>query len=59
MRFERAVSLLGRNDAVLSDIALDCGYFDQAHMNRDFRAFAGASPTAFAARIVAEGGVVV
>ena len=58
MRFERAVSLLGRRDAALAEVAFECGYYDQAHMNRDFRAFAGASPAAFAPRIVPEGGVV-
>ena len=58
MRFERAVSLLGRRDAALAEIAFDCGYYDQAHMNRDFREFAGASPAAFATRIVPDGGVV-
>ena len=59
MRFERAVSLLARRDAPLVEIAFECGYYDQAHMNRDFREFAGASPAAFAPRIVPEGGVVV
>jgi AraC-like DNA-binding protein len=58
MRFERAVSLLGRRDSALAGIAFECGYYDQAHMNRDFREFAGAPPAAFAPRIVPDGGVV-
>lgn len=51
LRFQRAVGLLGRDDGSrLAEIALDCGYYDQAHFNRDFRAFAGDAPTAFLAR---------
>lgn len=46
MRFNRAVSLVG-SDARLADVAFECGYFDQAHLNRDFREFAGVSPGAF------------
>jgi AraC-like DNA-binding protein len=30
----------------LSRVALDCGWYDQAHMNRDFRELVGAPPTA-------------
>jgi len=29
------------------DVALSCGYFDQAQFNHDFRAFAGLSPSAY------------
>jgi transcriptional regulator GlxA family with amidase domain len=41
LRFDRAKALLGASPLSLAEIALDCGYYDQAHMSRDFRAFAG------------------
>jgi AraC-like DNA-binding protein len=34
-------------DVDWTDAALSCGYFDQAHFNHDFRAFAGMSPSAY------------
>jgi AraC-like DNA-binding protein len=46
LRFERAVARL-RAGADLADVALDSGYYDQAHFNRDFRRFAGATPTEY------------
>jgi AraC-like DNA-binding protein len=48
LRFERAVQRLRAGDE-LGDLALDAGYYDQAHFNRDFRAFAGTTPTDYLA----------
>jgi len=50
LRFARAVRLLTNGIAPsLADIAPTCGYYDQAHFIRDFRAFAGTTPTALIA----------
>lgn len=52
LRFQRAVQLLeGDGEPHLERIALACGYYDQPHFNRDFRAFAGSTPTEFLARL--------
>ena len=48
LRFERAVEHL-RAGSGLTDVALDSGYYDQAHFNRDFKAFAGVTPTRYRA----------
>jgi AraC-like DNA-binding protein len=46
VRFENAFERLGRLDRVRwAEFALDCGYYDQAHLVRDFREMAGATPT--------------
>jgi AraC-like DNA-binding protein len=46
LRFERALERL-RAGAGLADVALDSGYYDQAHFNRDFRGYAGVTPTEY------------
>jgi AraC-like DNA-binding protein len=57
LRFRRAVALLERDDgARLAEIAQACGYYDQAHLNRDFRAFAGRSPGEHLGRRLPDGG---
>lgn len=57
LRFRRAVRLLERDDgARWAAIAHDCGYCDQAHLIRDFRAFAGRPPGEFLGRRLPDGG---
>jgi AraC-like DNA-binding protein len=46
LRFERAVERL-RAGAGLVDAALDSGYYDQAHFNREFKQFARLTPTEY------------
>jgi len=46
-RFQRALGELGRGEAGLAGAAARCGYHDQAHLTRDFRAFAGRTPGSF------------
>lgn len=47
LRFRRALGMLHTGTESLSDIAFRCGFYDQAHMNADFRAFAGLTPRQF------------
>jgi AraC-like DNA-binding protein len=47
-RFQRARALIHHIDEPdWPQLAVDCGYFDQSHLIRDFRAFAGLSPTSY------------
>lgn len=46
-RVERAQGLMLSTDAPLSDIALECGLSDQAHLSRLFRRMVGESPRAW------------
>lgn len=43
-RLERAKALMRGTASPLCQIALDCGFCDQAHMSRTFRAVMGATP---------------
>jgi AraC-like DNA-binding protein len=50
IRFDRArqaiqAAVLGGRQPGLADIAQECGYYDHAHLVRDFQAFLGCSPT--------------
>lgn len=60
LRFDHAVRQL-RRDQVTSwaELADACGYADQSHLTRDFRAFAGSPPASFMRRkLPDEGGFV-
>jgi AraC-like DNA-binding protein len=47
-RFQRILQAFDR-DSNWVDAAIDCGYYDQAHLIRDFKEFTGRTPTALAA----------
>lgn len=44
MRVNRAKELLLQSDRNLSEIAIECGFFDQSHFNKTFRAATAESP---------------
>ncbi|NRQ35457.1 helix-turn-helix transcriptional regulator [Nonomuraea sp. NN258] len=43
IRFSRAARLL-RSGRTIAEVAAECGYYDQAHMNREFRVLGDATP---------------
>jgi AraC-like DNA-binding protein len=48
-RFQRVFAAWRDDPRSLSRVAAECGYFDQPHLIRDFRDFAGQAPAAFLA----------
>ena len=55
LRFNHAVEL-SATPRSWAEISQRAGYYDQAHMIRDFQQFAGAAPTEFARRRLPDGG---
>jgi AraC-like DNA-binding protein len=47
IRFNQALKKIHSGAASLSDIALDTGYYDQPHMNAEFKAISGFTPSEF------------
>ena len=50
-RFQRVFSAWRRDSGSLAGVAAKCGYFDQSHLIRDFRDFAGEAPAALRASV--------
>jgi AraC family transcriptional regulator len=47
LRLGRSIERMRQNDRSLADIALETGFFDQAHFSRTFRSGLGRSPAAY------------
>jgi AraC-like DNA-binding protein len=58
LRFDRAVQRLKAGDVPSrwAEFAVELGYFDQAHLNRDFRQFTGGPPSALLRRALPDAG---
>ena len=56
MRFHHAMDRLQvEGGGRWAEIAADCGYYDQSHLHRDFRAYAGLTPGEVEARLLPPG----
>jgi AraC-like DNA-binding protein len=48
LRFRQALDTVSAGkDINWAEVALRCGYYDQAHFNRDFQVFSGLNPTEY------------
>ena len=47
IRFQRALNQYNLKGKSLTDIAYDCGYYDQSHFIQDFKEFSGYNPKAY------------
>lgn len=60
LRFDRATALVrDGTDMGWAELAAHCGYYDQAHLIRDFHQFAGTTPADYAARVAPGGAGVI
>lgn len=58
LRFAYAVDRIkATDDESWADLAVACGYYDQAHFNRGFRRFSGRTPREFQAALLPNGGI--
>lgn len=59
LRFNRAVALMKADEGrrSLAEVAVECGYYDQSHLTREFRTMAGCTPAAYLAEVAGDPGV--
>lgn len=56
-RFSRALAAIAGDPQVsLASLAADCGYYDQPHLYRDFRQFAGITPAGYLRSLAPDNG---
>lgn len=54
VRFQQVLAMMGAQPHTpLIDVAMACGYYDQAHFSHEFAAFAGSTPQAYRAEMLA------
>jgi AraC-like DNA-binding protein len=59
LRFQGLTGMLtGFAEPDWAGLAVDAGYFDQSHLIREFREFAGMTPTEYMAKSLGDGGLV-
>ena len=46
-RFQNSLQLIAKKNTSLTDIAYECGYFDQSHFIREFKSFTGFAPSVY------------
>ena len=47
LRFRRVLKAFETSAVAWTDLAMDCGYYDQSHLIRDFKRFTGRAPRAY------------
>ncbi|MNL24652.1 Exoenzyme S synthesis regulatory protein ExsA [compost metagenome] len=55
LRFNNSLQLVLNTTQSLTEIAYDCGYYDQAHFIKEFRKFTGITPSASRSSLIKNG----
>jgi AraC-like DNA-binding protein len=55
LRFNKSLQLVLNTTQSLTEIAYDCGYYDQAHFIKEFRKFTGITPSASRSSLIKNG----